>query len=458
MFRVWRLMIVVLFVTLSVQAQIYAPAASDSFGAAYNIPGGTDQVFIFNTGDFGQETKAILHALPVDRTGGWSFQWFVYSLTDSGYLPVLPVESGFNSSIDSITVPSGYQIVMSKGIVTDTFRVWVAINDFDVIITNKDAEGKLQFGYYNCSSLDLRADTFLISPFYYNPFTHARVRISNTFSIRWRTNPSGSSTPPSRLITRVGNPPAEDTWYILRVTDRFSLIREDSVYYKSIQSKAQLTGEYVPLSDTAEYPNTLYAAFYDDDVFSAPGKYRFDLTGSRNSIVYRIDFGDGEWIETSNDSAQVVHEYKLPGTYKAVLTTKSEKPFECIDSVSVEASLRYAAFVMPNVFSPNGDGNFDELKPENFDELKQSNDVFRSGDVSIISVDITIFDRAGQKVHNYAGNMRDWNGWDGRIRQSNREAPEGVYYYVINVLYGYEDKSEPVGRDVLKGFFHLFRE
>jgi hypothetical protein len=41
---------------------------------------------------------------------------------------------------------------------------------------------------------------------------------------------------------------------------------------------------------------------------------------------------------------------------------------------------------------------------------------------------------------------------------SEREAPEGVYFYVISMLYAYEDEINPLGKEVLKGFFHLYRE
>jgi gliding motility-associated-like protein len=122
--------------------------------------------------------------------------------------------------------------------------------------------------------------------------------------------------------------------------------------------------------------------------------------------------------------------------------------------VATEAELVYATaenFAFPNVFSPNSDGENDIFAP-------QSNNVFRSSDVSVTLIDITIFDKQGRKVHAYSGSMRDWQGWDGRIMNSNREAPEGVYFYAISFLGAWEDKINPVGNKVLKGFFHLYRQ
>jgi len=250
----------------------------------------------------------------------------------------------------------------------------------------------------------------------------------------------------------VNNPPSEDTWYFVHVTDRFKLLRTDSVFYKSIQSDAKMTGSYVSLSDTEAYPDRHYGWFYADDIKSAPGKYRFDLSASRNAALYLLSFGDGETLQTDKGDTLIEHEFEKPGKYKVVLTTKSAKPYECADSVVTEAELAYGSMALPNVFTPNNDGQNDEM---NFYE---NNNVFRSEDVSIVSIDIAIFDRAGIKVHTYSGNIRDWKGWDGKVMHSNRDAPEGVYYYVISALFYYKDPSNPVNSKILKGFFHLYRQ
>jgi gliding motility-associated-like protein len=274
--------------------------------------------------------------------------------------------------------------------------------------------------------------------------------VFNNYSIRWTADNPDASIPASRLITRVNNPPSADTWYRITLTDRFDLKRSDSVIYKSIQPDASLTIDYVSLGDSTEYPEK-YGSFYDNDVLSAPGKYSFDFSASKNAVAFEIAFGDGETLETGKDTTKIVHEYQLPGKYKAVLFAKGEKPFECIDSVSREAELVFAVFRMPNAFSPNDDGNNDLLNITD-------NDVFRSEDISVVSIDITIFDRAGRKVHEYMGNIREWSGWKGNVMQSDRQAPEGVYFYVISLLYAYEDENKPIGSQVQKGFVHLFRE
>lgn len=439
--------------TLCTAAQIYAPEASDSFPAAYNPPGGTDEVFVFNRQAYQAELQASIVAVSVDRQTGWTFQWSVYRPGTGSYQAIPGTTSSWFSEVDTLTVSSGYQVTMTKGAITNIYRIWILINDLDVFITNKDDQEKLLFGYYNCSSLDLRADTTRIPLHYYNPESNDRISLFVNYTIRWTTDNPEAVNPASKLVTRVNTPPSEDTWYILTLSDPYGLARSDSVLYESIQSKAVLAApEYINLSDEEEYPGKSYGTYYQDAIYSAPGKYRFDVSGSRNLASYEIDFGDGEIFADNGDSLTVVHEYQRPGIYKVVLTTKSAAPYECLDSSAAEAELVTSLFTLPNVFTPNGDGNNDLLVPEN------SNDVFRSEDISVISIEIAIFDRAGIKVHEYSGTIRDWSGWDGNVRQSNREAPEGVYFYVVSALHLFDEGSNNITSRPYKGFFHLYRD
>lgn len=449
--KVLPLFFVIASIAGSLAAQVYAPAKNDSFAATYS--GGTDKVFVFNRPQYKGVIAASIIAVSIDRLSGWSFQWSVFDPGTMTYKAVPGSGSGWFSEIDTITVSSGYQVVMTKGAASQVFRIWILVNDLDVKITNKDAEDKLLFGYYNCSSLDLRADTTRIPLFYYDPDTKVRIYPAVNDTIRWKTDNPKASKPPNKLIARVYNPPSEDTWYIITLSGKYGLRRSDSVFYESIQSDAILaTPEYINLSDEVEYPGRNYGDYYKDNIFSAPGKYRFDITGSRNMASYEIDFGDGEVFNSDGDSLIVIHEYKKPGKYKVVLTTKSEKPFECLDSTSAIAKLEYSQFILPNVFTPNDDGDNDVLALEN------SNDVFRSEDISVISIEIAIFDRTGLKVHDYSGTIRDWKGWNGKVRNSNRNAPEGVYFYVISALYVYKQGATTSSKETHKGFFHLYRD
>ena len=446
--------LIVIMSILSVKAagQIFSPEASDSFGAAYNVAGGTDRVFIYNIEKYQQGRTISIFALSEDKQTGWNFNWSVYDHNAHTYIPVPGTSTGWSSTVDTISVTSGYQVTMTKGSVTSVYRVWLVFNDFQVVITNKDADNKLQFGYYNCSSLDLRSDTTAYPSYYYNPVNGNRIKIVNTYTIRWTTDNPEAGIPPSKLITRVSNPPSEDTWYKVNVTDRFKLVRADSVFYISIQSKAEMAAPVYMDLDSANYPGKMYQLYYDKDIRSAPGLYKFDISGSKNSVSYELKFGDGEILVTDTAGTAIEHEYKKPGKYTVTLTTKSDKPYECIDSVNAdpEPELKYGVFKLPNVFSPDGG-----LSTENL----HNNNVFRSEDVSVVTIEITIFDRAGRKMHTYSGDMRDWKGWDGNVMNSGRKAPEGVYYWAVSTLIYFKDPvKDDIKKEVYSGFFHLYRQ
>jgi gliding motility-associated-like protein len=446
---------------LHLHAQISAPDKNGGIPAAYSSNPGTDSVFIFNRPLFQSGRTVSIIATSADKTPGWNFIWSVFNPVSCSWEIIPKADTGSISIIDTITSNTGYQVIMSKGPQNDTFTVWVVFNDFSVFITNKDDSAKIRFGDYNCTSVSFFSDTMVTQLIYYDPYTCAVNTVKNSYTIRWTASDDESDIPPNRLITRLDSPPYKDTWYKINITDNFKLVRSDSVLCPAIASKAYFQASYVTLSDSVEYPDKLYKYYYDDEK-SAPGKFRFDLSGSENAVWYQLKFGDGEIYEPETDSEKIVHEYKFPGEYTAVLVTKSPAPLGCIDSFRLENSIELedTLFMLPNVFTPNADGHNDVivLYEEN------SNNVFRSYDISVTTIEITIFNRAGRKVHEYTGNIRDWKGWDGNIMRSNLPAPEGVYFYCLTYYYFVTKEGENprqsaiFNRKDLKGFIHLYRE
>ncbi len=437
-------------------AQISSPDKDAAFIANYPSNRGTDSVFIFNEPVFGGSRAITLQATSTDSTSGWSFIWSKYNATSRSYVIIPKADAGFSSTIDTISVSSGYQVIMTKGAISDTFRVWLLFSDFEVVVTNKNADGEVQSGYRSCESVSLLSDTNIISLQYPEPGTGNSINVINKYRFEWESGNEKSDDPTGSKTGRVENPPYQDTWYIVTVTDDFNLSRSDSVFCPAIASKASMTADHVPLSDSVEYPDKPYQYYYEDEN-SAPGKFRFDLSGSENSSWYKISFGDGLTTEIDADTAEIVHDYMLPGKYTAMLFTRSPEPYFCLDSIVIENSIELlsAEFSMPNVFTPNGDLRNDIIK------LYEENNVFRSKDVSIYNIDITIFDRMGKKVHQYSGNIRDWKGWDGFVMDSNREAPDGVYFYCLTRhFYGTSEAStEMIRREEKdKGFIHLYRD
>ncbi len=123
-------------------------------------------------------------------------------------------------------------------------------------------------------------------------------------------------------------------------------------------------------------------------------------------ITYTWDFGDGN---TSNQF-EPTNVYNGAGTYTAILIVTDGI---CSDTTSIIIdAFGESAILIPNVFSPNGDG---------------SNDVFTVDGINLESVEGEIFNRWGQKMFSW-GNVKGY--WDGRTLAGS-EAPEGTYFYII---------------------------
>ena len=97
---------------------------------------------------------------------------------------------------------------------------------------------------------------------------------------------------------------------------------------------------------------------------------------------------------------------------------------------------------VPNVFTPNDDGINDFFVPE-----KQS----------LRFLNLQVFAKGGHRVYNYEGDGEDlltWQGWDGKINNSERQAGPGAYFYVMRAV-GYDDVSYK-GREY-RGTVYLYR-
>jgi gliding motility-associated-like protein len=86
--------------------------------------------------------------------------------------------------------------------------------------------------------------------------------------------------------------------------------------------------------------------------------------------------------------------------------------FGCNDTASAEVFIfDEFEFIIPNIFSPNGDG---------------INETFEMRACGVYEFEISIFNRSGEKV--FKSNSMNIN-WDGRI--GGKKASSGVYYYSI---------------------------
>ena len=150
-----------------------------------------------------------------------------------------------------------------------------------------------------------------------------------------------------------------------------------------------------------------------------------------SSITSVWSFGNGSILTTSS-TAMTSMVYSNPGTYTVMLiATKGT----CVDTayktirVDIPSKLE-----VPNVFTPNGDGN---------------NDVFFLKVANLKEINAVIIDRWGGKVYettSSTGNI----AWDGK-NFAGAECAAGVYFYIIKAK-GKDDKDYEQ-----KGNISLFR-
>lgn len=203
-------------------------------------------------------------------------------------------------------------------------------------------------------------------------------------------------------------------FYTVTVTDANNCTNSDSIKVIVVAApSAQLTAN--PTTGTAPLPVD----------------FANNSTGNYNHAVW--DFGNNQ-TNTTLDST-VAQTYTQPGEYTVVLTINNDF---CQDTASIiiivkDKPLEPLKYVIPNVFTPNGDGANDDyhFSLENAEYVKAY-----------------IYNRWGTFVALYD----DINGgWDGK-HHTGENASEAVYYVV------YEIKG--LDGTFVQGstFVHLFRE
>jgi gliding motility-associated-like protein len=100
--------------------------------------------------------------------------------------------------------------------------------------------------------------------------------------------------------------------------------------------------------------------------------------------------------------------------YRLTVTSKED----CTSSGTIQIMV-VDQFLVPNAFSPNGDGINDRWEIDYLEKFPGAS--------------IQVFNRYGQPVYNTTNYQRG-NGWDGRI--NGQPLPMGAYYYIIDLKNG----------------------
>ncbi len=418
--------VVVLFSSL-LSAQISAPNADGNDVTQYPLFPGQDDIFIFCSAD----SLAEVGSLTVSTTlvGTKTFLWEKYNESTGAFDLFYQESSAANTSQISSLADGCYRATVSLGGTNEVFRAWVFNNWYY-------AEAGISES--NCESFSLNGTFRSAVLNYYDLSNNTQLEVFKDVNVEWL---SGNSKISSQLSFTLVDLPTADTDYTLRIFDKFACEARQTITYQSIVTKAGFTAD--PMS--GEGPLTV--TFTNTSENGTPGYFEWFFYRDIDEIKREAEETGGpvDSIEFVAYDEAPVYTYENSGHFLVTLVSKHlSDDHTCVDTFRLDNYIVVdTSFVLvPNVFTPNGDGINDEFVIKFW---------------SMKSLEINIFNRWGKRVHFWeSGDVQGFEGtwtesvWDGRI--GNRYASPGVYYFDVLGL----------GRDGKKrkdhGFFHLFRE
>ncbi|MBX7093925.1 MAG: gliding motility-associated C-terminal domain-containing protein, partial [Flavobacteriales bacterium] len=131
-------------------------------------------------------------------------------------------------------------------------------------------------------------------------------------------------------------------------------------------------------------------------------------TSTGTGLIYLWDNGLGQ----SSTASEPSFTYTVPGNPDLMLVVTDANG--CVDTAWTVLTL-YEEYelIIPNVFSPNGDGTNDEFE------------IIHKG---ISMIHVSIYNRWGVFMTGYDGITQNWDG-----KKDNKLAPDGTYFYIIKV-------------------------
>jgi len=310
------------------------------------------------------------------------------------------------------------------------------------------------YSYYDLSALP--GDTSLIT--LDNEISRFQWNASESVDIYWPDAPLYEG---DRLLGYIGSPfqmPYQTSDYYLTIENAFGNSVADTIY--DVEAKAVLADFAVKkLTPEGAVVN------YNEDAINEALLQILVENRSKNATGYRwVGFNDSLNILRGRDSLLWSYEgetpaegdipgYK-PGRYPVRLTATNN--FGCRDSstfyhVRVDSSQIDSAMI-PNVFTPDGNGLNDLFVLPKAGNLSGDG---QRGLVSMKWIEVSVFNRSGELVYRYDGDPLKWEGWRGKVRNSNRDAAEGIYLYVIKGR-GYDGVMHE--NKQYSGFLYLFRQ
>ncbi|MBL0019007.1 MAG: gliding motility-associated C-terminal domain-containing protein [Bacteroidetes bacterium] len=171
--------------------------------------------------------------------------------------------------------------------------------------------------------------------------------------------------------------------------------------------------EVFPLSYYSE--DTVISDFGWTPALVYPGTYvQFTNGTTPIDLPVHWHFGDSFY----SVEADPMHRFYTEGTYQVELIAYGANG--CNDTTVIPLIVSPVDTLIPNVFSPNGDGINDYF------------DIFNQHEPPTERFSLGIFDRWGHQVFSTQNPL---DRWDGTVGGGGSPVPDGVYYYVIEMKF-----------------------
>lgn len=432
---------------------------------------GEDTILVFYSGQSGRELS-----FTPDQGGTYDFLWRRFNKSTLAFDTLLThanqseTQLGLDSLYDRGMLEDaveGLEVqVKDNQTVEDSFRAWVVtdtmqkvnivpyINNCNQIKVWVEDLRLIDYTYYDLSLLPDDPQPLDLD----NELGRFEWSASANVEIYWEDTPLYEG---DRVVGYLGSPyemPYEDSDYFLEVANRFDNTVQDTI--EDVTARATKAAFAV---DKITREGAL-VDYNPDDINEAPLQILLENRSKNASEHHWKGFNDSLnilrgrdsllWSSRQEEPAEAEIPPYDPGRYPVKLKVSNEHG--CADSttfyhVRVDSS-RLDSSLIPNVFTPDGNGLNDVFVLPKATNLTGSG---KRGIVSMKWIEVTIFNRSGQLVYRYNGDPMQWEGWRGKVRNSNRDAAEGVYLYVIKGR-GYDGVMHE--NKQYSGFLYLFRE
>lgn len=470
--------------SLMAQIQVFESERSDS--TRYSNTLIQDSIFIVYKGQNNRSTITLF----ADYNGvdSLNFEWYKFNNESKNFVFLTNTEWAKTDTLifDSPnllmdTVAGGYRVRVhneAKGIDT-TFTAWVWYQSFSIRVINIVSS--------TCDRLSLEADyDFDVNYEYYDLSVSAmdELQLTNAVKFEWTIDPGTEQD--NRTGARPEfDAPFESTLYNLVATDNYNFVRE-----KVLNIDESTTDRFdfpIMIATMASYKgfNGKDTVEFSDgeeiaqiNVEAPHGVWFSNL--SENGVSFEWAFYNHIDWRSSIDDTLLVDVINLFEPGDSIYYQRPKRKFESPDGYDVRLTswgpeyndfgercwdTARAEFVivdstqfpktfeqLPNVFTPNGDGNNDWFY---FSQSKESDE---KPVKSIKYFSIKIYNRWGNKVYDYEDDDGSWHesgkdqpGWDGTTRAGTKVRP-GVYYYAI-IAEGWNGAEF---QENLGGYVHVF--